>query len=133
MEKSTSRLKILAILVAFMFAALSTRLWFLQVLSSASAGDVIEQQSTRIVKVDAVRGDIFDDQGRKIVDNRISLEVRVNKQELGDDAEAELLRLSDVLGIPVQRHPRTPWTTRTTSTTSPSRSRSTSTRTWPST
>ena len=101
MEKSTSRLKILAILVAFMFAALSTRLWFLQVLSSASAGYVIEQQSTRIVKVDAARGDIFDDKGRKIVDNRISLEVRVNEQELGDDAEGELLRLSDVLDIPV--------------------------------
>jgi penicillin-binding protein 2 len=101
MDKSTSRLKILAILVAFMFAALSTRLWFLQVLSSASAGHVIEQQSTRIVKVDALRGDIFDDQGRKIVDNRISLEVRVNKQDLGDDAEAVLLRLSDVLSIPV--------------------------------
>ena len=101
MEKSTSRLKILAILVAFMFAALSTRLWFLQVLSSASAGHAIERQSTRIVKVDSVRGDIFDAEGRKIVDNRISLEVRVNKQDLGDDAEAELLRLSDVLGIPV--------------------------------
>ncbi len=101
MDKSTSRLKILAILVAFMFAALSTRLWFLQVLSSASADDAIEQQSTRIVKVDAVRGDIFDFQGRKIVDNRISLEVRVNEQELGEDAESELLRLSNVLDIPV--------------------------------
>ncbi len=35
MEKSTSRLKVLAILVALMFAALTTRLWFLQVLASA--------------------------------------------------------------------------------------------------
>lgn len=101
MDKSTSRLKILAILVAFMFAALSTRLWFLQVLSSADAVSDIQRQSTRIVKVDAVRGDIFDDQGRKIVDNRISLEVRVNEQKLGDDAEGELLRLSGVLDIPV--------------------------------
>jgi penicillin-binding protein 2 len=101
MEKSTSRLKILAILVVCMFAALSTRLWFLQVLSSADAGDVIDRQSTRIVKVDAVRGDVFDAEGRKIVDNRISLEVRVNKQDLGEDAEGELLRLSDVLSIPV--------------------------------
>jgi len=65
------------------------------------AGDVIERQRTRIVKVEAERGDIFDAQGRKIVDNRISLEVRVNEQELGDDAEGELLRLSEILDVPV--------------------------------
>ena len=43
MEKSTSRLKVLAIMVAVMFAALSTRLWFLQVLDSASAVEAATQ------------------------------------------------------------------------------------------
>ena len=102
MEKSTSRLKVLAILVAFMFAALTTRLWFLQVLTSASAGARIDRQSARFVDTDATRGRIYDDRHRPLVLNRISLEVRVTKDQLGDDAEGELLRLSDVLGIPVQ-------------------------------
>jgi penicillin-binding protein 2 len=102
MERSTSRLKILAILVAFMFAALTTRLWFLQVLASASAQQQIKDQSVRIVQTDAVRGDILDDKGHVLVDNRLSLEVRVDQQHLGNDPEAELLNLSDVLGIPVK-------------------------------
>ena len=103
MEKSTSRLKVLAILVAFMFAALTTRLWFLQVLTSASAGARIDRQSARFVETDATRGRIYDDQDRPLVLNRISLEVRVTKDQLSsDDAEGELLRLSDVLGIPVE-------------------------------
>ena len=103
MEKSTSRLKVLAILVALMFAALTTRLWFLQVLTSASAGARIDRQSARFVDTDATRGRIYDDQHRPLVLNRISLEVRVTKDQLSStDAEGELLRLSDVLGIPVE-------------------------------
>lgn len=101
MERSSSRLKVLAILVALMFAALTTRLWFLQVLSSASAGARIDLQSVRVVDTDATRGHIYDDRHRPLVLNRVSLEVRVTKDQLGEDPEAELLRLSDVLGIPV--------------------------------
>jgi penicillin-binding protein 2 len=102
MEKSTSRLKVLAILVAFMFAALTTRLWFLQVLASASTRTQIDRQSARFVDTDATRGRIYDDRHRPLVLNRTSLEVRVTKDQLGDDAEGVLLRLSNVLGIPVE-------------------------------
>jgi penicillin-binding protein 2 len=102
MEKSTSRLKVLAIFVALMFAALTTRLWFLQVLAPASAIESIDRQSARFVEKDATRGRIYDDRHRPLVLNRISLEVRVTKDQLGEDAEGELLRLSDVLGIPVK-------------------------------
>ena len=80
MEKSTSRLKVLAILVALMFAALTTRLWFLQVLASASATTDVGRQSARFVETDATRGRIFDDRHRPMVLNRISLEVRVTKR-----------------------------------------------------
>ncbi len=100
MERSTARLKTLAILVTVMFAALTTRLWFLQVLDSPAAIAQIRDQSVRIVHTDAVRGNILDDRGRPLVGNRVSLEVRVTKDQL-DDPEAELLKLSDVLGIPV--------------------------------
>lgn len=102
MEKASSRLKVLAILVAFMFAALSTRLWYLQVLASAQSRHAALNQSVRIVYNDAVRGNILDDKGRVIVGNRLSLEVRVNQQQLGSNPEAELLSLSNVLGISVK-------------------------------
>jgi penicillin-binding protein 2 len=103
MEKSTNRLKILALLVAFLFAALSTRLWFLQVLAADRYRDEALDNSVRIVQTDAVRGDILDARGRTLVDNRISLEVRVSQQELGENAEQILLHLSDLLQIPVKR------------------------------
>jgi penicillin-binding protein 2 len=102
MDRSTSRLKVLAILVAFMFAALTTRLWFLQVLAPASAIESIDRQSARFVDKDATRGRIYDDHHRPLVLNRISLEVRVTRDRLDDDAEGEILRLSEVLGIPVE-------------------------------
>jgi penicillin-binding protein 2 len=102
MERSTSRLKVLAILVAFMFAALTTRLWFLQVLAADTSQGQIDRQSARFVDTDATRGRIYDDRHHVLVRNRVSLEVLVTKDQLGDDAEAELLRLSEVLGIPVK-------------------------------
>ena len=103
MEKSsTSRLKVLAILVALMFAALTTRLWFLQVLASASATSAMSaRQSARFVETDATRGHIFDDRHARWSRTASALEVRITKDELDDDAESELLRpLGD------HRHPR---------------------------
>ena len=40
--------------------------------------------------------------GRRLVHNRISLEVRIKRDELGDEAEATLAHLSEILGIPAQ-------------------------------
>lgn len=104
MEKSAGRLKLLAILVALMFAALSTRLWFLQVLASAQARGEALNNSVRIVQTEAPRGQILDDTGRHVlVGNRQSLEVLVNQQQLGADAEAVILRLAQVLKVPVRQ------------------------------
>lgn len=102
MERSGSRLKILAFVVAFMFVSLSTRLWFLQVLAGPQHERDARDNSLRTVATDALRGDIVDSQGRRLVHNRISLEVRINRDELGDQAEATLANLSEILGIPAQ-------------------------------
>jgi len=101
-ERSGSRLKILAFVVAFMFVSLSTRLWFLQVLAGPQHERDARDNSLRTVATDALRGDIVDSQGRRLVHNRISLEVRINRDELGDQAEATLANLSEILGIPAQ-------------------------------
>jgi penicillin-binding protein 2 len=54
------------------------------------------------VTTDALRGEIVDRNGRRLVHNRISLEVRINRDELGDEAEATLAHLSEILGVPAQ-------------------------------
>ena len=102
MERSGSRLKILAFVVAFMFVSLSTRLWFLQVLAGPQHDRDARDNSLRTVATDALRGDIVDTRGRRLVHNRISLEVRINRDELGDEREATLAHLSEILDIPAQ-------------------------------
>ena len=102
MERAGSRLKILSFVVAFMFVSLSTRLWFLQVLAGPQHDRDARDNSLRTVATDALRGDIVDRDGRRLVHNRISLEVRINRDELGDDAEATLANLSEILGVPAQ-------------------------------
>ncbi|HZD81227.1 MAG TPA: penicillin-binding transpeptidase domain-containing protein, partial [Actinomycetota bacterium] len=94
------RLKVLALLVTFMFAALTTRLWFLQVLAFEQNRDSANRNAVRTVEVPAPRGRILDDTGRTVlVGNRMSLVVTVNRQEAGDRLEQTLFDLSKVLGI----------------------------------
>ena len=52
MERSSSRLRVLAFLVALMFVALTTRLWYLQVLASDTYKDTALQNSIRFVYTD---------------------------------------------------------------------------------
>jgi penicillin-binding protein 2 len=102
MDRAASRLKILAFVVVLMFVALSTRLWFLQVLAGPQHAEAALDNSLRTVMTDALRGDIVDRDGRRLVRNRLSLEVRINRDELGEDAEATLAHLSEILGVPAQ-------------------------------
>lgn len=102
MDRAAARLKLLAFVVAFMFVALSTRLWFLQVLAGPEHLEAARDNSLRTVTTDALRGDILDRNGRRIVGNRLSLEVRVKRDELGERTESTLAALSEILGVPAQ-------------------------------
>lgn len=102
MDRAASRLKLLASVVALMFVALSTRLWFLQVLAGPQHVEAARDNSLRTVTTDALRGDIVDRNGRRLVGNRLSLEVRIKRDELGDRTEATLSSLSRILGVPAQ-------------------------------
>ena len=64
MEKASSRLKVVALLMAFMFAALTTRLWFLQVLAVAQNRRAALDNSVQVAETDALRGTIKDAKGR---------------------------------------------------------------------
>jgi penicillin-binding protein 2 len=102
MERASSRLKVLALLVVLMFVALSTRLWFLQVLATTKFQQEARDNSVRFVYSEPLRGLIKDDHGHILVGNRESLEVRVNRDAMGKDAEAVVLRLAQLLDVPVR-------------------------------
>ncbi|HXF37178.1 MAG TPA: penicillin-binding protein 2 [Actinomycetota bacterium] len=100
--RTSLRLKVLALLVVAMFAALSTRLWYLQVLAAERFRREAQNNSVRLMELPAPRGRILDRNGTELVDSRLSLVVTVNRQELGDDPEGVLLRLSELLGVKVR-------------------------------
>jgi penicillin-binding protein 2 len=94
------RLKVLAALVVVMFAALTTRLWFLQVLAAERFRSEANDNAVRLVEQPAPRGVIRDINGTPLVENKPRLVLTVNREELGDDAERVLMRLSQLLDIP---------------------------------
>jgi penicillin-binding protein 2 len=108
MEKATSRLRILALLVVLMFLALSTRLWFLQVLATQRFDKEATRNSVRWVYSEPLRGLIYDTTGERVlVDNQQSLEVRITPDLLGDQGESVVLQVSKLTGVPVREIVRT--------------------------
>src|SRR5262245_46645486 len=93
------RLAILGIVSLSLFAALFARLWYLQVIGTEEFQLAAEVQNTRQISVEAPRGRILDAKGRVLVDNRISIIVTLDPQELSelDDPDAALEHLADVL------------------------------------
>jgi len=92
------RLTVLALLVAVLFVALSSRLWYLQVLAGERYGDLAEGNRVRQVVVEAPRGRILDAHGRVVVRNRAAWAVTVKPSELGDHRREVLGRLARLLG-----------------------------------
>ncbi|MGH2814592.1 MAG: penicillin-binding protein 2, partial [Actinomycetota bacterium] len=88
----------LALLVAVLFVALSSRLWYLQVLAGERYGDLAEGNRVRQVVVEAPRGRILDAHGRVVVRNRAAWAVTVKPSELGDRRREILGRLARLLG-----------------------------------
>src|SRR5437588_421476 len=97
------RLRWLALFFALMFAALTTRLWFMQVLASQQYRIAAQQNGIRLVQDAAPRGRIYDRSGNLLVGNRASLTVTVNRQLLGNREEGVLFRLSKLLKMPIKQ------------------------------
>jgi penicillin-binding protein 2 len=98
--RTGARLRILAIFVVFMFAALTTRLWFLQVLAAEEKRNEAQDNAVRLVEVPAPRGRILDARGKVLVGNRPSLVVTMNREAAGAHKEEVLFRLSRILDVP---------------------------------
>jgi penicillin-binding protein 2 len=93
-----ARLAMLSILVLTLFVALSSRLWYLQVLAGERYGDLAEGNRVRQVLVEAPRGRILDAGGRVLVRNRAAWAVTVKPTQLGDRRREVLGRLARLLG-----------------------------------
>jgi penicillin-binding protein 2 len=104
MEKSSGRLRVFALVVLGMFVALTVRLWFLQVLAVADFRREAKDQGVRVVATDAARGTIYDRNGREVVRNQPSYEVRVIKDQLEASPKAErtIVRLSELLDMTIE-------------------------------
>jgi penicillin-binding protein 2 len=91
----------LAAVIAFMFAALVTRLWFLQVLASEQYRERAEGNVVRITPIAAPRGRILDRDGEPLVENVSTNQILIDKDKVSDDRLDSLLaRLSELLDVP---------------------------------
>jgi penicillin-binding protein 2 len=98
-----ARLSVLSVLMVVLFLALSSRLWYLQVLAGERYGDLAEGNRVRQVVVEAPRGRILDQHGRVMVRNRAAWAVTVKPSQLGDREREVLARLARVLGTTTGR------------------------------
>jgi penicillin-binding protein 2 len=92
------RLLALSVLVALLLVALSSRLWYLQVLAGERYGDLAEGNRVRQVVIEAPRGRILDAHGRVVVRNRAAWAVTVKPSVLGDRRREVVGRLARLLG-----------------------------------
>ncbi len=99
---SRRRLVVLYVIVVAMMATLGGRLWYLQVMNGNQFKTLAMANQTRTIVVPAVRGQIVDDAGRKLVTNQTSLVVSVNMMDLSrqkDGGSAVLHRVARLLGM----------------------------------
>ena len=101
------RMSLLGVVVVACFVALFARLWYLQVMEAPALAVQATANRTRTIATEAPRGRIFDAKGRVIVDNRTSLIVSIDRNELKKvkDRDDLIARLADVLtsnGAPIK-------------------------------
>ena len=96
------RLLVVYVLVAALLIALGGRLWYLQVMTGGAYASAAAQDQTRTVIVPSVRGQILDDVGTPLVNNKTALVVSVNRALVAQQADggiSELHRLAKLLSL----------------------------------
>ncbi|HEY3734362.1 MAG TPA: penicillin-binding protein 2 [Streptosporangiaceae bacterium] len=101
---SRRRLWVLHLVVVALLVALGVRLWNVQVVNTAAYTHLAAADETQQIVVPPVRGDILDDTGQPLVDNKTALVVSVNIARLAQrsDATAVLTRLATLLHMPLK-------------------------------
>ena len=102
---SRRRLLVLYAVAAAMLISLGGRLWYLQVMNNTAFTKLAAANQTRNVIVPAVRGQILDDVGNRLVSNKTALVVSVDMMNLSQQpggAAPVLHRLAPLLGMSYQ-------------------------------
>jgi penicillin-binding protein 2 len=102
---SRRRLLVLYAVAAAMLISLGGRLWYLQVMNNTAFTKLAAANQTRNVIVPAVRGQILDDVGDRLVTNSTALVVSVDMMNLSQQpggAAPVLHRLAPLLGLSYQ-------------------------------
>jgi penicillin-binding protein 2 len=94
------RLGVLGIVVVSLFAALLSRLWYLQVMDTRTFQVEARSNQVRVVYEEAPRGRILDRNGKILVDNRGTQVVTVDRNEVKDKPEV-VGKLAALLNIPI--------------------------------
>ena len=93
-ESPRLRMSVLGIVVFALFASLFARLYYLQVMASDEYQVAAQANRIRVVPVEAPRGRILDRNGKVLVDNRISVQITIDRtviDELDDRKRTEVL------------------------------------------
>jgi penicillin-binding protein 2 len=96
---------VLYVVAAAMLVSLGGRLWYLQVMNTTAFTKLAAANQTRDVIVPAVRGQILDDVGNRLVTNTTALVVSVDMMNLSQQpggAAPVLHRLAPLLGLSYQ-------------------------------
>ena len=80
-EMPVVRLSILGIVIISLFAALFSRLWYLQVMDSTTYKVAAKQNQVKVVFEPAPRGKILDRNGAVLVDNRYRFVVTLTRDQ----------------------------------------------------
>ena len=89
-------MRVLAVVALSMFLALTARLWYLQALKSDEAKDVATTNITRVINIEAPRGQIYDDSGKLLVGNRVVASVTINPKEI-EESEMDSQEINAML------------------------------------
>jgi len=99
-------------LVLVVFAILSARVWYLQMVQGEDYRQAADTNRFRTQTIDAPRGVIYDRKGRLLVQNKPTFTVAIVPGDLPEDqVERVYARLADLLDIPVSTE-GTAWTGR---------------------
>ncbi len=97
------RLAVLAAVVISLFVPLIGRLWYLQVIKETAFVERAADNTTETIIDLAPRGRILDVQGRVLVDNRASILVTIDKEEMASVAADDLQDLFFSLATEISR------------------------------
>ncbi len=78
------RLTVIGIVVISLFVALTTRLWYLQIMAGSEYKLAATENQVRIIHEPAPRGRILDRDGQVLVDNRISYVIAIDRTRFKD-------------------------------------------------